>query len=156
MTRFVFRNVLKENPNRSAEINSFGGAQIMPFEAAQFTNSVQELAENTRLGIHVLFKSNAGNHMDFDAIAGINVESGSFSSWPKESGLAATRDMELIADFAKTMAREWTAIGLAPFQAAIDAGASSIMAYYVIPVNQPYLPNNVGMAFSKGILTDLG
>jgi beta-glucosidase len=44
---------------------------------------------------------------------------------------------------------------LAPFQAAVDAGASSIMAYYGIPVGQPYQPNNVGMAFSKGILTDL-
>jgi beta-glucosidase len=29
------------------------------------------------------------------------------------------------------------------------------MAYYGIPVNQPYMPNNVGMAFSKGIITDL-
>jgi beta-glucosidase len=44
---------------------------------------------------------------------------------------------------------------VAPFHAAIDAGASSIMAYYGIPVGQPYLPNNVGMAFSKGIITDL-
>jgi beta-glucosidase len=44
---------------------------------------------------------------------------------------------------------------LLPFQAAISAGASSIMAYYGIPVNQSYLPNNVGMAFSKGIITDL-
>src|SRR5690606_20299674 len=40
---------------------------------------------------------------------------------------------------------------LAPFQAAVNAGASSIMAYYGIPVGQPYLPNTVGMAFSKGI-----
>ena len=186
----------------------------------------------------------ASSTMDFDARAGINVESGSFSSWPKENGLAATRDMDLIADFAKIMAEEWTAIGLrgmygymadlsteprwyrihetftedsdlasniisvliknlqgeslnsksvaltikhfpgggpqegggdphydfgknqvypankfdyhlAPFNAAINAGASSIMAYYGIPVGQPYLPNNVGMAFSKGIITDL-
>jgi len=44
---------------------------------------------------------------------------------------------------------------LRPFQAAIDAGASSIMEYNGIPLNQPYLPNNVGMAFSKGIITDL-
>ncbi len=29
------------------------------------------------------------------------------------------------------------------------------MAYNGIPVDQPYMPNNVGMAFSKGILTDL-
>jgi beta-glucosidase len=182
--------------------------------------------------------------MDYDSRAGINVESGSFSSWPKESGLAATRDLELIADFAKIMAEEWNSIGLrgmygymadlateprwyrvhetftedselaaniitvliknlqgdklnsksialtikhfpgggpqegggdphyafgknqvypagkfdyhlAPFKAAVDAGASSIMAYYGIPVGQPYMPNTVGMAFSKGILTDL-
>jgi len=244
MTRFVFRNTIKINPVSTGAGNGFAGAQISPFEAAQFMNAVQELSERTRLGIPALFKSNSRNHIEFDARAGINVESGSFSSWPKESGLAATRDMALIADFAKIMAEEWRAIGLrgmygymadlsteprwyrvhetftedsdlaaeiikvliknlqgeklnsksialtikhfpgggpqegggdphytfgknqvypagkfdyhlAPFKAAIDAGASSIMAYYGIPVGQPYLPNNVGMAFSKGILTDL-
>jgi len=243
MTRFIFRNTVTENPVNSGG-GGWGGAQITPFEAAQFTNAVQELAERTRLGIPVLFKSNARNHMDYDARAGINVESGAFSAWPKESGLAATRDMELIAEFGQIMAEEWTSIGLrgmygymadlsteprwyrvhetftedsdlasailstlvknlqgeslnsksvaltikhfpgggpqegggdphyefgknqvyptnkfdyhlAPFQAAVDAGASSIMAYYGIPVGQPYLPNTVGMAFSKGIITDL-
>jgi beta-glucosidase len=244
MTRFVFRNTIKSNPVNTGAGNGFAGVQISPFEAAQFMNAVQELSERTRLGIPALFKSNSRNHIEFDARAGINVESGSFSSWPKESGLAATRDMALIADFAKIMAEEWRAIGLRgmygymadlsteprwyrvhetftedsdlaaeiikvliknlqgerlnsksialtikhfpgggpqegggdphytfgknqvypagkfdyhlePFKAAIDAGASSIMAYYGIPVGQPYLPNNVGMAFSKGILTDL-
>lgn len=245
MTRFIFRNSIVQNPVRSGGSgNGFAGVQITPFEAAQFMNSVQEMAERTRLGIPLMFKSNARNHMDYDARAGINVESGAFSAWPKESGLAATRDLELIADFGKIMAEEWTSIGLrgmygymadlsteprwyrvhetftedsqlaseiisvlirnlqgeslhsksvaltikhfpgggpqegggdphydfgknqsyssnmfdyhvAPFKAAIDAGASSIMAYYGIPVGQPYLPNNVGMAFSKGILTEL-
>jgi beta-glucosidase len=244
MTRFIFRNTIKTNPVNSGAGNGFAGVQISPYEAAQFMNAVQELSERTRLGIPSLFKSNSRNHIEFDARAGINVESGSFSSWPKESGLAATRDMDLIADFAKIMAEEWRAIGLrgmygymadlsteprwyrvhetftedselatdiikvliknlqgeklnsksialtikhfpgggpqegggdphytfgknqvypagkfdyhlAPFKAAIEAGASSIMAYYGIPVGQPYLPNNVGMAFSKGILTDL-
>ena len=244
MTRFIFRNTVRDNPANASPGNTFGGAQITPFEAAQFLNSVQELAESTRLGIPAMFKSNSRNHMEYDARSGINVESGSFSSWPKESGLAATRDMELIAEFGRIMAREWTSIGLrgmygymadlsteprwyrvhetftedsglasaiistlvknlqgealnsksvaltikhfpgggpqegggdphydfgknqiypsnnfdyhvAPFKAAIDAGASSIMAYYGIPVGQPYLPNNVGMAFSTGIITDL-
>ena len=244
MTRFIFRNTIKNNPVNTGAGNGFAGVQISPYEAAQFMNAVQELSERIRLGIPSLFKSNSRNHMEIDARAGINVESGSFSSWPKESGLAATRDMELIADFAKIMAEEWRAIGLrgmygymadlsteprwyrvhetftedsklatdiikvliknlqgeklhsksialtikhfpgggpqegggdphytfgknqiypagkfddhlAPFKAAIDAGASSIMAYYGIPVGQPYMPNNVGMAFSKGILTDL-
>jgi len=244
MTRFIFRNTIKNNPVNTGAGNGFAGVQISPYEAAQFMNAVQELSERTRLGIPSLFKSNSRNHMEIDARAGINVESGSFSSWPKESGLAATRDMDLIADFAKIMAEEWRAIGLrgmygymadlsteprwyrvhetftedselatdiikvliknlqgeklhsksialtikhfpgggpqegggdphytfgknqiypagkfddhlAPFKAAIEAGASSIMAYYGIPVGQPYMPNNVGMAFSKGILTDL-
>jgi beta-glucosidase len=244
MTRFVFRNTIKDNPVSTGAGNGFGGTQISPYEAAQFMNAVQELSESTRLGIPAMFKSNSRNHMEIDARAGINVESGSFSAWPKESGLAATRDMELIADFAKVMSEEWRAIGLrgmygymadlsteprwyrvhetftedselaseiikvliknlqgetlnsksialtikhfpgggpqegggdphydfgknqvypagkfdyhlAPFRAAVDAGASSIMAYYGIPVGQPYMPNTVGMAFSKGILTDL-
>ncbi len=243
MTRFIFRNVITNTPVPTAG-GGFGGVQITPFDAAQFMNSVQETAENTRLGIPLLFKSNARNHIDFDARAGINEAVGSFSSWPKESGLAATRDMDLIADFGKIMAQEWTSIGLRgmygyvgdlateprwyrvhetftedadlaaniistlvknlqgpslsnksvaltikhfpgggpqegggdphyafgknqiypahkfdyhllPFQAAISAGASSIMAYYGIPIDQPYLPNTVGMAFSKGIVTDL-
>lgn len=244
MTRFIFRNTVTHNPVRGDSGHPFRGTQITPFEAAQFMNAVQEMAENSRLGIPLLFKSNARNHMDFDARAGINVSSGAFSAWPKENGLAATRDLDLIADFGKTMAQEWKAIGLrgmygymadlsteprwyrvhetftedsdlasdiittlvhslqgrslndnsialtikhfpgggpqegggdphydygknqvypsnnfdyhvAPFKAAIDAGASSIMAYYGIPVGQSYMPNDVGMAFSKGILTDL-
>lgn len=245
MTRFIFRSTVVENPERSSSGGGgFGGGQISPYEAAQFTNSVQEIAENTRLGIPVVFKSNARNHVSFDARAGINVESGAFSAWPKEAGLAATQDTELIAEFANIMREEWTSIGLramygymadlateprwyrihetftedsewaseiittlvknlqgdslnsksvaltmkhfpgggpqegggdphydygknqvypagmfeyhvAPFKAAIDAGVSSIMAYYGIPVGQKYLPNDVGMAFSKGIVTDL-
>jgi beta-glucosidase len=244
MTRFIFRNKVANNPIRGEAGDGFRGTEITPFEAAQFMNAIQELAENTRLGIPAMFKSNARNHIDFDTRAGINVGAGAFSSWPKENGLAATRDMELIAEFADIMRQEWTAIGLrgmygymadlsteprwyrihetftedselasdiiktlvenlqgkqlnsksvaltikhfpgggpqegggdphydfgknqvypgnnfdyhlAPFQAAVDAGASSIMAYYGIPVGQKYMPNNVGMAFSKGILTDL-
>ena len=244
MTRFIFRNVVTQNPKPAPTAGGFAGAQITPFEAAQFMNGIQELAENTRLGIPPMFKSNSRNHVEFDARVGINEESGAFSSWPKESGLAATRDMNLIGDFAKTMRQEWTSIGLRgmygymgdlsteprwyrvhetfsedaqltadiittliknlqgeslssrsvaltikhfpgggpqegggdphyafgknqvypalkfdyhliPFQAAIKAGSSSIMAYYGIPVGQAYLPNNVGMAFSKGIVTDL-
>ena len=244
MTRFIFRNPVSNNPDRTPPSIPFFGVQITPYEAAQFMNSIQELAEGTRLGIPALFKSNARNHMDYDARAGINVESGAFSSWPKESGLAATRDMDLIARFGEIMAKEWTAIGLRgmygymadlsteprwyrvhetftedselasdiistlirnlqgeslnnrsvaltikhfpgggpqegggdphyefgknqvypannfnyhlrPFIAAIDAGVSSIMPYYGLPVDQDYTPNNVGMAFSKGILTEL-
>ena len=44
---------------------------------------------------------------------------------------------------------------LQPFIAAIKAGVSSIMPYYGVPVGQRYMPNDVGMSFSKGIVTEL-
>ena len=42
---------------------------------------------------------------------------------------------------------------LIPFQAAIDAGTSSIMPYYSLPSGTQY--EEVGYAFNKGIITDL-
>ncbi|NOI93880.1 MULTISPECIES: glycoside hydrolase family 3 N-terminal domain-containing protein [Vibrio] len=246
MTRFIFRNSVVETPTNTPDCDAGrSGCQITPTEAAQFMNSVQELREQTRMGIPALFKSNARNHIDPSAKAGINVSSGAFSAWPKEAGLAATRDMDLITEFAGIMNEEWSSIGLRsmygymmdlateprwyrvhetftedadlasdimrslikglqdggeinedsialtikhfpgggpqenggdphydfgknqvypknnfdyhlkPFIAAIEAGASSIMPYYGIPVDQKWMPNDVGMSFSKGIVTDL-
>lgn len=113
MTRFVFRNTVTGKPRPVKGRSGLrSGAQVTPYEAAQSMNAIQEVAEATRLGIPALFKSNARNHFTHNARAGINVEAGSFSAWPKEAGLAATRDMDLIANFAKIMAKEWSAIGL--------------------------------------------
>jgi beta-glucosidase len=111
MTRFIFRSVVTANPVESAG-RGFGGQQVTPEQAATWTNRIQELAEATRLGIPVLFKSNARNHYERSARFGINTEAGSFSEWPKEAGLAATRDLQLVAEFARTMGEEWRAIGL--------------------------------------------
>ena len=247
MTRFVFRNTVTPNPQppgpggRGA---GFAGVEVSAYEAAQFTNLVQELAEGTRLGIPVIFKSNARNHYERDARAGINTGAGAFSEWPKEPGLAAMRDTALIGEFGRIMRQEWTSIGLRgmygymadlateprwfrihetfgedadltssiitslvkniqgerlgpggvamtlkhfpgggpqaggadshyafgknqshpsgdlayqlkPFRAAIAAGVSSIMPAYGIPVGVKYAPNDVGMAFSRGLLTSL-
>ena len=243
MTRFIFRNPVVPTPNPAIQ-GGLAGPQITVQQAAEYTNRVQALAEGTRLGIPVVFKSNARNHYEQDARPGINVAAGSFSTWPKEAGLAATRDMALVKEFADTMRQEWTSIGLhgmygymadlateprwyrvhetftedadlaadimttlvttlqgkeinpnsvaltmkhfpgggpqegggdphywfgrdqvypsgnfnyhlKPFKAAIDAGVSAVMPYYGIPVGQKYQPNNVGMAFSKGIVTEL-
>ncbi|MFD2272385.1 hypothetical protein ACFS07_17710 [Undibacterium arcticum] len=99
MTRFIFRSTVTANPVNAAGGGGFGGAQVTPTEAAQFMNAMQEMAEGTRLGIPALFKSNARNHYDRAARAGVNEPAGSFSEWPKEPGLAATRDMDLIKDF---------------------------------------------------------
>ena len=247
MTRFIFRNTVTPNPEpppTGGRRGGMAGAQVTAYEAAQFTNLVQELAEGTRLGIPVVFKSNARNHYERDARWGISVASGAFSEWPKEPGLAAMRDSGLVAEFGRIMAREWTAIGLRgmygymadlsteprwyrvhetftedadlassivttlvkniqgerlgpgsvaltikhfpgggpqeggadphyafgknqayptngfayhlkPFRAAIAADVSAVMPYYGIPIGQRYTPNDVGMAFSKGIVTAL-
>jgi beta-glucosidase len=133
MTRFIFRSVVTASPvesegrggrdaaaGRGGRGESAGrggrgalaGAQVTPGQAAAWTNAIQEMAEATRLGIPVLFKSNARNHYERNARFGINTEAGSFSEWPKEAGLAATRDLALIGDFARTMGQEWRAIGL--------------------------------------------
>jgi beta-glucosidase len=93
MTRFIFRNTVQMNST----------SNVSPQQAAEFTNNVQAMAEATRLGIPVIFKSNARNHYERSARAGINEAAGSFSEWPKEPGLAATRDMALIRDFGDTM-----------------------------------------------------
>jgi beta-glucosidase len=111
MTRFIFRSVVTAKPAESAR-PGFGGQPVTPEQAASWTNAIQELEESTRLGIPALFKSNARNHYERNARFGINTEAGSFSEWPKEAGLAATRDLALIADFAQTMGQEWRAIGL--------------------------------------------
>ncbi|AJR06163.1 glycoside hydrolase family 3 protein [Photobacterium gaetbulicola] len=124
MNRFIFRNNILTQEEIDAltdEERQDGGAAggpggpnyvISPREAAQYMNTVQELTERTRLGIPALFKSNARNHIDPNAKAGINVDSGAFTGWPKEGGLAATGDMELIAEFGEVMRAEWNAIGL--------------------------------------------
>ena len=243
MRRFILRNTVTNSPSSDGS-HLFFGAQVTPYEMAQFTNAVQEMCEATRLGIPALFKSNPRNHFEEGFMGGLDASVGAFSAWPKEAGLAATRDLDLIGEFARAVAKEWVALGirgmygycldlsseprwfritetfaqdadlvseiakvlikgvqgetlnhrsvqvtmkhfpgggpqeggadphfefgkhqaypghnfdyhLKPFIAAIEAGVSSIMPYYGVPVGQRYMPNDVGMSFSKGIVTDL-
>ena len=247
MRHFIFRSEVTGGPVRSSS-PGMNGQPVTPLEAATWMNAVQALAESSSLGIPVLFKSNARNHYDRAARFGVNTSAGSFSAWPKEPGLAATRDLDLIKDFAQTMGAEWAAIGLRgmygymadtateprwfrvnetfsedfhlnadivrtlvltlqggpvnpktpvaltmkhfpgggpqemgldphysfgktqvypgghfgdhmkPFKAAIDAGVSSIMPYYGVPVNVTYegvTYEQTGFAFSKQIVDDL-
>ena len=225
---------------------------VTPRQMADFTNSVQELAESQRLGIPVLFKDNARNHYETDPRFGISAGAGAFTEFPKEAGVAAAAlgvgDMSPVRALAEVMSREWRAIGLRgmygymadlateprwyrvqetftedadlnadimrtlvkglqggpvspstavaltikhfpgggpqelgldphysfgkrqvypggrfeyhlkPFLAAIDAGVSSVMPYYGVPINVTYKGvtyGPTGFAFSKEIVTDL-
>ena len=112
MRRFIFRNAVTGEPKWKEITHPMMSQEITAREAAIFTNSIQELCEESRLGIPALFKSNARNHYDSDPRFGINEAAGSFSTWPKEAGLAALQDMKVIEKFASIMKQEWSAIGL--------------------------------------------
>lgn len=251
MSRFILRNPVTATPVQSATAG-FNGQPVTPLQMGTWTNSIQEMKEASRLGIPAVFKSNARNHIDPDARAGINESAGAFTAFPKEAGLAAaslgTGDTSPVKSFSQVMGTEWKAIGLRgmygymadlsteprwyrvhetftedadlnvsiiktlvenlqgnpitsdspvaltmkhfpgggpqemgldphfsfgknqiypggnfayhlkPFMAAIDAGVSSIMPYYGVPINVTYegvTYDQVGLAFSKQIVTDL-
>lgn len=129
MHRLIFRNVVATGDRDACQAVGGGfstNVVITPAEAAQFMNEIQELGESTRLGIPVLYKSNARNHIDPQVRAGINEASGAFSAFPKEAGIAAAAlgeqalrtgeaidgDMSVVEDFATVMGDEWASIGL--------------------------------------------
>ncbi len=130
MHRFVFRNTVTGPDDAECGDSESGfdaSTSVTPQEAANFTDSVQEMSEATRLGIPALFKSNARNHIDPDARAGINESAGAFTSFPKEAGISAaalgaeaaatgedptTGDMAVVEDFSHVMGQEWRSIGL--------------------------------------------
>jgi beta-glucosidase len=129
MTRTILRNTVTTTPvcSGQARPGGFGGGEVSPTELANFTNAVQELRERTRLGIPMLFKSNARNHIDPDSRFGISEGAGAFTAFPKEAGLAAAAlgqealrtgktptngDMSVIRQFAGVMGAEWRAVGL--------------------------------------------
>lgn len=85
---------------------------LPPRELAQWTNAVQKVAAESRLGIPVVFASNPRNHVALVAQFGVNESAGVFSEWPNELGLAALNDPELMETFGREIAREWRAGGL--------------------------------------------
>ncbi|RPJ58567.1 MAG: glycoside hydrolase family 3 protein [Acidobacteria bacterium] len=79
---------------------------------ATWLNSVQQLAEGTRLGIPAFFVTNPRNHVAFEIRLGIDEASRNFSQWPGTLGLAATRDPALVEEFASIAAKEYVAVGI--------------------------------------------
>ena len=90
MHRFVFRNLVVGEEQATCTVSpTTGQHEHHPGGGGWVHNSVQEMARPTRLGIPVLFKSNARNHIDPDVRVGINEAPGAFTAFPKEAGLAA-------------------------------------------------------------------
>ncbi|HSN80730.1 MAG TPA: glycoside hydrolase family 3 N-terminal domain-containing protein [Rhodoferax sp.] len=128
MTRFILRSTAAATPSPCD--GSFtpgrGGYVVTPQQLAAYTNALQEMAENTRLGIPLVFKDNARNHVETDPRQGIGAGAGAFTQFPKEAGLAAaalgeqflkegkatTGDMSVIKTFTDVMGQEYNAVGL--------------------------------------------
>ena len=78
---------------------------------ATWVNAMNEVAEGTRLGIPVIVAANSKNELGGFKMGGTAADR-DFTLWPGTLGLAATRDLELIAEFAATSRAEWVAAGL--------------------------------------------
>lgn len=79
---------------------------------AVWSNNLQELCENSRLGIPAIVASNPRNHITMDAAIGLSQGVTTFSKWPGELGLAAMQDLELVRKFANISRQEWASVGL--------------------------------------------
>lgn len=128
MTRFILRSTAAAMADAcdGSVVPGRGGYKVTPEQLATYANAVQELAERTRLGIPVVFKDNARNHIETDPRQGIGAGSGAFTQFPKEAGLAAaalgeqfvkegkatTGDMTVIKTFTEVMGTEYNAVGL--------------------------------------------
>lgn len=73
---------------------------------AEWSNKLQSLCESDGLGIPAIVASNPRNHITKDASIGLSVGKTTFSTWPGELGLSATRDLKLIRAFAETAKQE--------------------------------------------------
>ncbi|HEY6553554.1 MAG TPA: glycoside hydrolase family 3 N-terminal domain-containing protein [Vicinamibacteria bacterium] len=83
-----------------------------PRTMAAWLNAVQQVAEGRRLGTPVLFVTNPRNHYGAPATFGIAEANSAFSQWPGPLGLAATRDVALVEDFARIAAQEYVSVGI--------------------------------------------
>jgi beta-glucosidase len=79
---------------------------------ADWCNKLQALCESDGLGIPAIVASNPRNHITKDASIGLSVGKTTFSTWPGELGLSATRDLKLVKEFAEIARQEWAAVGL--------------------------------------------
>ncbi|HZS24573.1 MAG TPA: glycoside hydrolase family 3 N-terminal domain-containing protein [Gaiellaceae bacterium] len=81
-----------------------------PRETARWHNSLQRLAEETRLGIPVTISSDPRH--GFSDNPATSLSSGALSQWPEPIGLAAAGDEELVRSFGDIARQEYLALGI--------------------------------------------
>jgi beta-glucosidase len=81
-----------------------------PRHMAEWHNRIQKLAERTRLGIPITISSDPRHAFSNNPLAGMMA--GSFSQFPEPTGLAATRDVDLVQQFGEIARQEYLAVGI--------------------------------------------
>lgn len=81
-----------------------------PRQMAEWHNRIQKLAEQTRLGIPITISSDPRHA--FTQNPATSMLAGKFSQFPEQTGLAATRDVELVQQFADIARQEYLAVGI--------------------------------------------
>lgn len=77
---------------------------------AEENNKLQQIAEQSRLGIPVTISSDPRN--SFEYLAGASVSSGKFTQWPETLGIAAIGDEALARRYADIIRQEYLAVGI--------------------------------------------
>ncbi|NND16625.1 MAG: glycoside hydrolase family 3 protein [Eudoraea sp.] len=77
---------------------------------AKYTNTIQKMAERTRLGIPITIATDPRHGTEINP--GTALFTPTFSQWPSFLGLAATRDTVLVREFGDIARQEYTAVGL--------------------------------------------
>lgn len=105
------------------------GTKVM----AQWSNRLQKLAEQTRLGIPVSISTEPLHGIS--NFIGIDLLEGGWSKWPEPIGLAATRDSSLVAEFAQIANQEYRAVGI---RVALHPIANLTIAPHRVRINETF------------------
>jgi beta-glucosidase len=95
----------------SKRMNHFNALQLpSPRYAARWSNTLQDMAAETRLGIPVTLYTDPRH--SFSENIGAALAAGAFSQWPEGLGLGAIDDPELVEQFADIARQEYLAVGI--------------------------------------------
>lgn len=96
---------------QDAKVNSFiTRMQAPPGKLAEENNRLQQLAEESRLGIPLTISTDPRHH--FQYTLGASVGGNGFSLWPETLGLAAIGDAKLVQRFGDIARQEYRAVGI--------------------------------------------
>jgi beta-glucosidase len=94
-----------------AKVNSFiTRLQASPRQMAEENNKLQQLAEESRLGIPLTISTDPRHH--FQYVIGASSSGNGFSQWPESLGFAATGDAKLTQRFGEIARQEYRAVGI--------------------------------------------